>query len=220
MSGLHQSLSDKGLLPREHLLDQGYSDSRTLIQAHDEYEIEMLMPMRSDHSWQAQAENGYDLSHFQIDWEAQQVLCPHGKRSVSWVRRQDKQGHLRFETMFSAADCGPCTNRDLCTKSKHHRRKLTFRPQHEHELIQESRSYQQTNEFQARYKARAGIEGTISQATVALDMRRARYRGADKTHLQHVATATAINLRRLLNWWNHVPTAQTKPTRFATLMAA
>jgi transposase len=220
VSALHQTLAAKELLPREHLLDQGYSDSHALIEAHDKYELEMLMPMRSDHSWQAQEANGYDLSHFHIDWEAQQVTCPHGKVSASWVLRQDKQAQPRYEVMFNAADCGPCPVRELCTKSQRQRRKLTFRPQHEHELMQAARTYQQTDEFQSRYQARAGIEGTISQAAAALDMRRTRYRGAARTHLQHVATATAINIKRLVNWWNRVPSAQTKPSRFAALMAA
>lgn len=216
---LHQALAAKALLPREHLLDQGYSDSHTLIQAHDAYAMEMLMPMRNDTSWQTQEANGYDLSHFHIDWAAQQVTCPQGKGSASWVLKQDKQEQPRYEVMFNAADCGPCPARALCTKSQRPRRKLTFRPQHEHELLQTTRTYQQTAEFQTRYQARAGIEGTIAQATVALDMRRSRYRGTAKTHLQHIATAAAINLKRLINWWNRVPTAQIKPSRFSALMA-
>jgi hypothetical protein len=60
----------------------------------------------------------------------------------------------------------------------------------------------------------------ISQAVVALNMRRTRYRGREKTHLQHVATAVAINLQRLHNWWNELPLAQTQTSRFVRLMAA
>ena len=47
---LHQALANKDLLPNEHLLDQGYSDSHSLINAHERYDIEMLMPIRTDHS--------------------------------------------------------------------------------------------------------------------------------------------------------------------------
>ncbi len=43
---------------------------------------------------------------------------------------------------------------------------------------------------------RLGIEGTISQAVRAYGVRRTRYIGLAKTHLQMVATATAINLSR------------------------
>jgi transposase len=50
-------------------------------------------------------------------------------------------------------------------------------------------------------------------------MRRSRYRGLAKTHLQHVATAVAINIKRLNDWWNDVPFSQTKPSCFARLMA-
>jgi hypothetical protein len=66
---------------------------------------------------------------------------------------------------------------------------------------------------------RAGIEGTMSQAVVALGMRRSRYRGSAKTHVQHVATAAACNMKRLINWWNDVPFATTKQSRFSLLMA-
>jgi transposase len=51
-AALHRALADKDLLPDEHLLDQGgYSDSHDLIQAHEVYGIEMIMPRRTDHAW-------------------------------------------------------------------------------------------------------------------------------------------------------------------------
>jgi len=42
------------------------------------------------------------------------------------------------------------------------------------------------------------IEGTISQGVHVCDLRHARYRGLIKTHLQHVFTAIAINVARLV----------------------
>jgi transposase len=48
-------------------------------------------------------------------------------------------------------------------------------------------------------------------------MRRTRYRGLDKTHLQHVAIATAINVDRLVAWFNGRPLAPTRLSRFAAL---
>jgi hypothetical protein len=154
-----------------------------------------------------------------IDWDAQQVTCPNGKKSVSWVPGQDKKGHLRYEVMFNTSDCGPCSARIMCTKSKRRRRKITIRPQEQADLILRMRDSQQTDAFQLRYATRAGVEGTISQAVVALAMRRSRYRGLAKTHLQHVATAVAINIKRLGNGWNGHPFSQTKSSRFSLLMA-
>jgi transposase len=84
---------------------------------------------------------------------------------------------------------------------------------------QEGRRYQKTQEFKERYAKRAGIEGTISQAVYAFGMRRCRYRGLAKTHLQHVLTACAINFERVVNWFNEKPRAQTRKSRFAALAA-
>jgi transposase len=45
-----------------------------------------------------------------------------------------------------------------------------------------------------------GIEGTFSQAVRAFGLRRSRYVGQAKTHLQMVATAVAINFERLVDY--------------------
>lgn len=219
VNDLHDALAQKKLTPSEHFLDQGYSDSHSIITAHQTHGIEMIMPMRTDHSWQKQAGQGYALSDFQIDWTAQQVTCPQGKKSASWVPGQDKKGHLRYEVRFNTSDCGPCKAQSLCTKAKRPRRKITIRPQAHNDLLQNMRNAQQTEEFQLRYATRAGVEGAISQAVVALAMRRSRYRGLAKTHLQHVATAAAINIKRLGNWWDGSPFSTTRSSQFALLMA-
>ena len=38
-----------------------------------------------------------------------------------------------------------------------------------------------------------------------------------KTHLQHVATAAAINIDRMVAWLDQRPRAQTRTSRFAAL---
>src|SRR2546425_7003262 len=43
------------------------------------------------------------------------------------------------------------------------------------------------------------------------------YRGLEKTHLQHVAIATAINVDRLVAWFAGTPRAPTRTSRFAAL---
>jgi transposase len=53
----------------------------------------------------------------------------------------------------------------------------------------------------------------------AFGLRRSRYRGLAKTHLQHVASAAAINLERLAAWFRAVPRAATRTSRFAALAA-
>ena len=49
-------------------------------------------------------------------------------------------------------------------------------------------------------------------------MRRSRYMGLAKTHLQHVFIAAAMNRSRVVNWLNEVPLAQTRRAVFERLM--
>jgi transposase len=50
-------------------------------------------------------------------------------------------------------------------------------------------------------------------------LRRARHRGEAKAHLQHVATAVALNFSRISDWLEGVPRAAMRVSRFARLVA-
>ena len=84
-------------------------------------------------------------------------------------------------------------------------------------MLQRVRHLQTAPEWKARYERRAGIEGTISQGTCGFGLRRSRYIGEAKTHLQHILTAGAINLVRVAAWKAGVPHAKTRTSRFAAL---
>lgn len=53
-----------------------------------------------------------------------------------------------------------------------------------------------------------------------MGLRRSRYIGQEKTHLQHVATAAALNLAQSLAWFAGLPRAQTRRSAFARLYDA
>jgi transposase len=198
---IHQALADKELLPEEHFVDTAYTSVDNLLAATDPYQIDLIGPVAGGGSWQAKAGKGFDVSCFQVDWAQQVVTCPQGKTSQTWHPRQEKYGHQYFEIRFAPADCHPCPCRADCTKSKRGVRVISLRPQAEYETLKRARERQQTEEFKTKYKKRAGIEGTISQGTRAFELRRTRYLGLAKTHLQHLATAAAINLTRIATWW-------------------
>ena len=123
-----------------------------------------------------------------------------------------------IQIKFSRTACGACPLRTQCTQTKEQRRTLTVQPQVEWEALQAARARLQTADYQQTYAARAGIEGTISQAVRRSDLRHARDVGQAKTQLQSRLTATAINLVRLLNWLLGVPTARTRRSRFRQLL--
>ncbi|MBM4259004.1 MAG: hypothetical protein FJ147_24280 [Deltaproteobacteria bacterium] len=62
------------------------------------------------------------------------------------------------------------------------------------------------------------MEGTISQGVRRGRLRRARYVGRTKTHLQHIFTATALNFVRLSEWLARTPLAKTRRSAFVKCM--
>jgi transposase len=198
---IHQHLSGKELLPEEHLVDAGYVAVDQLHNSRQDYQIDLIGPIAGGGSWQANQGHGFDVSCFVINWDSQTVSCPQGKLSQSWHTRREKYGHDYIQVRFAPADCRACPHRPKCTTSKRGVRALSFKPKAEYETLQWARQRQETDEFKVKYKQRAGIEGTISQGTRAFGLRRSRYLGLAKTHLQHLATAAAINLTRVISWW-------------------
>jgi transposase len=110
--------------------------------------------------------------------------------------------------------------RAFCTQAAQAARTLTLHPQAEFEALHAARAWYISEEGQRRYKRRAGVEGTLSQGVRAFGLRCARYRGLAKTHLQHVATAAAMNMDRIVAWLDERPRAKTRTSRFAALAPA
>ncbi len=99
-------------------------------------------------------------------------------------------------------------------------RELTLHPRAAHEALQAARHRQETADFKQHDAVRAGVEGTIAQGAYTLGMRRARYSGLVRTHLQNVLTAAAMNITRTIAWLNEIPPSKTRTSPFAALAAA
>jgi transposase len=216
---IQDDLAARHLLPSIHLLDGGYVDAELLVTAQTVHQVDVVGPPFGSYSHQRQAGQGYDLSAFVIDWEAQQAHCPQGQTSIRWTPGRDVSGDPVVRIRFHAATCRACPVRQACTQAKDAPRQLTVRPQAHHEAIQAARQRQETAAFTAQYARRAGIEGTQSQAIRRCGVRQCRYIGQAKTRLQHVLTATALNLVRVAAWLEDIPRATTRRSAFATLAA-
>jgi transposase len=214
---IHQALEKKALEPAEHLLDAGYVDAGIVLSSRERHGIEVIGPVSQNNQWQAKAGQGYDLASFTIDWQQHKAICPEGKESVKWTPRTDQHGHPKVAIRFGLDDCRQCPARALCTRSARAPRILAVRTQAEFEVLQSARQHQHTDQFQAKYAHRSGIEGTHSQAVRALGLRRTRYFGLPKTALSHLFTAAAINLIRLDAFLEGKKMAKTRVSRFAAL---
>jgi transposase len=217
---VHASLEKRDLLPAEHLVDKGYTDSRVLVESHRDYGITIVGPVAEDPSWQARQADGLDKSQFVVDWEHHVVTCPAGKQSLSWLPNTYPPNGMTWEVRFARQDCTPCPLRPRCTTAKREPRLLGLQERAYFEALQAARHRQTSPEFRKQYAPRAGIEATHEQAIRRCGLRRSRYVGLIKTHLQHVLTAAALNLVRINAWWAGASPAVTRCSRFAALQLA
>jgi hypothetical protein len=97
---------------------------------------------------------------------------------------------------------------------------LTVRREAQFLALRASRDRTGTGAYAAEYARRQGVEGTISQGVRACGLRRSRYVGQAKTHLDHVVTAAALNCWRLSDWLAEMPRAATRQAPFARLLAS
>jgi len=209
---IQEDLAQHQLVPTEQFVDTGYVDADLLVSSQQTYGIRLVGPVLSDNSWQAKVDQGFDVAHFQLDWQYLQATCPQGHTSARWSPAGE-----RIEVVFAREVCAACPMRSQCTQSQTTGRVLHLRPQAAHEALHTRRQEQQTQAFRQQYATRAGIEGTHSQAVRRMGLRRARYDGLDKTHVQHVLTAVAINLVRIDAVLTQTPRGTTRRSNFARL---
>ncbi len=217
---VHRALQNKGLLPQQHLVDTGYLDAPLLVSTQRDFGVDLVGPTRADYHWQAREKTGYAVQHFRINWEQHQAVCPQGKTSAGWSPTVDCQGNEVVNIKFSRKDCGSCSQRSHCTRGSRPRRCITVRPQAQYLALEQARARQATAEYAALEATRAGMEGTLSQGVRRCGLRRSRYIGLAKTHLQHVITAAALNLVRVGAWLCGQPRAVTRRAAYAQLINA
>lgn len=172
----------------------GYVSGRLLVQQ-EQQGCRVVAPVLPETSWQQQT--GFGVGAFALDWQRQQAVCPAGQSSRQWTPKRDKRGEAVIQIFFAKSTCQGREHQEQCTRSEKGGRTLTVYPREIHDALQERQASQKTASFQQDDAVRSGIEGTLSEVVRAHGMRRSRYRGREKTHLQMVSVAAAINLVRI-----------------------
>lgn len=219
-ASIHAGLAEDHVRPAQHVADTGHVNSKLLVESRRDYGLDRMGPTRADTHWQAKTGTGCAASDFVMDWAAHQATCPAGKTSASWTPAIDRFKTAVIKIKFASADGRACPRSARCTRSKPPRRTITIRPQAQHEALRAGRQRELTEPFAELYAVRAGVEGTIAQGVRTHGLRRSRYIGQARTHLQHLMTAAAVNLVRLLHWLAGEPKAVTPRSAFACLFPA
>ncbi|WP_307825290.1 transposase [Streptomyces sp. M2CJ-2] len=200
LPGIHTRLARRGLLPAEHLVDGGYTSLVHLERAEREHQVTVSGPLPGNPThWHRQNE-GFDRDDFLIDFDRRQVTCPRGQVSQGWhgpYLTSSPTAAPLIVARFTKGQCRPCPDRPRCTSSRESARNVGFPPRELRDLQVRVRTEQRTPGWKACYAVRSGVEGTINEFAHGHGMRRCRYRGQPKAHLQHVLTAIAVNVERL-----------------------
>ncbi|WP_328558477.1 transposase [Streptomyces coelicoflavus] len=111
---------------------------------------------------------------------------------------------------FTKSQCRPGPARTQCTTTRDSVRTVGFPPRELRDLQLRARTEQQTPEWKARHAVRSAVEGTVNEFAHGHGMRRCRYRGQHKAHLQQRNAGTwaatclrssAPSCQSLPCWW-------------------
>ncbi|WP_370385232.1 IS1182 family transposase [Catenulispora sp. GAS73] len=200
-------LTHRGLTPGTHLIDSAYPSAAALAGAAARGTTVITPLPRTGRNARVAT---FGPADFTIDHAAGTATCPAGAVSISstW----EKRGLIMFN--FSRKDCTPCLLRHQCMNSQvPNARRVRVHPEPLYQARTAAITAAHADDWHIRYRKRAGIEGTISQAVRGPDLRHARYRGLAKTHVQNTACAIAINIQRLGNHYTTRRPAPRPPTR-------
>ena len=164
-------------MPDEHLVDTGYVDAEQIHHARRDHGIDLVGPIGKITNREQVTGGFFDNTHFAVDWDQRQAVCPGGHTSVQWRDAQSHRGTPVTRVRFAERHCGPCELRTSCTNAKSGRN-LTLRPRAEHDILQQARVEQDTDHWRRRYGHRADVEGTISQGVQAFGLRRSATAGS------------------------------------------
>ncbi len=188
LSQIQENIEDRGLKPEQQYTDKGYITGSNLADS-QEKGIQLM-----GEASQLENKGLFTADEFIIDHQSKTATCPAGCTSISWKELEVGQHKGDMQIRFGK-QCQDCSLKDQCTDSKRGRR---LRLNQHYELLRKRREESRTKSFKETMKRRSPVEGTISEMVRAHGLRRSRYRGIHKTHLQNLLIGTAVNLKRLV----------------------
>jgi transposase len=135
----------------------------------------------------------FDKTDFEIDLKEGHVTCPAGHRTETSYQSRDHKDRPVERYQFDGDVCSECPLRSECTTAENGR---TITLHYHEEKVQEVRAYNETEEFDQRYRERPTVERKLSELLSAHGLRFGRYVGQKKTEMQALLTAAVANLKR------------------------
>jgi transposase len=178
--------------PSELYADGAYVSGKAIHEA-KEGGWELVGPAQPSAARQG-LEKEYRIEAFDISITERKAVCPAGKTSTNCSKlTEEKSGKVTYRFEFGS-QCHDCVHKAACVPSAQPHRTILVGAYHE--VLQQRRRDQQSEEFKLQMRQRNAIEGTISELVRGHGLRRARYKGFAKVDLQNQLIAAACNIKR------------------------
>jgi transposase len=137
----------------------------------------------------------FPKSAFVEDKEQDCYVCPEGK-ILKRRAKNKKTGQIHYKAREE--DCSSCPSRSICISGKGARARMITRIEGDH--FEQAREFLDSSIGIELFNLRKTvIEGLFGQSKSLHGLSRAKMRGLEKMEIQALLTATAINLKKLVN---------------------
>jgi hypothetical protein len=179
-----KAIKESGLSPKEVLADSLYGSDDNCQNA-AELGVDVVSPVMG-----STKEDRTSLTNFELSGKGEVVFCPKGHAPATTKKKKD-----RYTAGFDLHQCSNCPNRDVCPVKQGKKFYYLHYTAKEVRLARR-RVYEQTNEFDDRYRWRAGVEGTMSEYDRRTGVKHLRFRGLKAVRFCAVLKATGLNILR------------------------
>jgi hypothetical protein len=181
---VEEVINRHGIGPKQLIGDTAYGtgENRQKIQ---EKQILLTAPIQKNSNPTGLLEPDW----FVYDAKLDEVTCPQGKMASKKVRNNPNKG---YQFKFEAKTCKACPLREQCTTNANGR---TVFISDYYELMEEGKSYNQTEGGKSALRARYDVERTNHEAANHHGLRKPRTRGRESLRIMSKLTAMVINLK-------------------------
>ena len=188
------ALAQRDIQPKEMLADTTYCSTDNAIAA-AAAGTELVGPVPGTAS-DTTPEDRLGKGDFLIDPSGAGPSTCVGGQTTTKTERNDTSGVLRV--YFDGGACAKCQFSEMCAARLLKDGARVFTTTVRQATMEQRRAYEQSEEFKARYAARAGIEGTNSEMKRAHGLGHLRVRREPRVQLAVYLKALACNVKRMV----------------------
>ena len=187
---IHEA-SGASLLPSKHIADTAYLDAELLADSRREFGVNLIGPTHPiTNGSPVRVKVRGERVHDQLGPRERDLSRGPDKYRLVAGRRSRPQRGDQDQVLGEGLRGMPIPPR--CTKTT--RRSITVRPRDQHEALTPRGHGRRRRSTEPNTAGGPGSRGRSLKAVRSFGLRRSRYVGEAKAHVQHVATAAAINI--------------------------